>query len=228
MRNDYSPRTRSGSSAASFTLIAGGFALLALLAVIAISILITGSEESALGDINQRLKMEIADLRSDLARSVSDMLSNLAIEGRAMLGELRSLAESGDPGKEAALSAVDFHRSFHALSEIGEAGGRYTLELISESPRRIRSLSVSESKVLNRFRGDPELKELSSLDQNAGEFRYYRPVYLGSSCVACHGDPSLSEEFWGREDGRDCTGAEMESWKPGDVVGVIVVEQQIK
>ncbi|MGC9023200.1 MAG: methyl-accepting chemotaxis protein, partial [Dissulfurimicrobium sp.] len=49
--------------------------------------------------------------------------------------------------------------------------------------------------------------------------RFFRPIVLTKDCEMCHGDPRLSREYWGNDEGKDPTGTVMEGWKAGEVHG---------
>ena len=53
--------------------------------------------------------------------------------------------------------------------------------------------------------------------------RYFRPIRYTESCLACHGDPSRSQELWGRDDGRDVLGYKMEGVDEGDLKGAFEI-----
>jgi methyl-accepting chemotaxis protein WspA len=44
----------------------------------------------------------------------------------------------------------------------------------------------------------------------------------------CHGDPKNSVAFWDNDKGEDFSGATMEGWKTGQIVGVFEVQQSLK
>jgi signal transduction histidine kinase len=46
--------------------------------------------------------------------------------------------------------------------------------------------SKSDREMFERFAGDPDLREWTQLLDAQGEYRYYAPIRLSTSCVACH------------------------------------------
>jgi len=89
-----------------------------------------------------------------------------------------------------------------------------------------------ETKALKAFENDSSLTEYQTIDNSGGQYndsvRYFRPVKLTESCLACHGDPAKSAQDWGNSDGLDITGAKMEGWKVGEVHGAFEVIQSLK
>jgi methyl-accepting chemotaxis protein len=66
------------------------------------------------------------------------------------------------------------------------------------------------------------------MDKEKNAVRYFRPIKLTSTCMYCHGEPSLSKEYWGNDRGQDPTGARMEGWKVGEVHGAFEVVQSLE
>jgi methyl-accepting chemotaxis protein len=65
------------------------------------------------------------------------------------------------------------------------------------------------------------------IDKERNSVRYFRAIRLTSSCLYCHGEPSKSQEYWGRSDGRDITGGPMEGWREGEYHGAFEVVQSL-
>ncbi|MFA8343900.1 MAG: methyl-accepting chemotaxis protein [Rhodothermaceae bacterium] len=79
-----------------------------------------------------------------------------------------------------------------------------------------------ELRVLDKFKKE-KLAEYYEIDEATNKLRYFRPVILSEDCLKCHGDPARSFEYWGRNDGKDVTGTQMENWRAGEVHGAIEV-----
>lgn len=75
-----------------------------------------------------------------------------------------------------------------------------------------------EAEILAKIT-EENLDEYYYVDRDDRSIRYFRPVRLTEDCLICHGDPARSQELWGRDDGTDPTGAEMEGWKEGEIHG---------
>ena len=56
----------------------------------------------------------------------------------------------------------------------------------------------------------------------------FRPIYLDSSCLICHGDPGTSNRLWGNDNGTDITGYAMEGWKDGEMYGAFEFVQSLQ
>ncbi|MDY6820896.1 MAG: methyl-accepting chemotaxis protein [Deferribacterota bacterium] len=61
------------------------------------------------------------------------------------------------------------------------------------------------------------------MDRENNFIRYYKAIRLTKECEYCHGDPSLSEKYWGNNKGLDPTGTKMEGWKAGEVHGAFEI-----
>jgi len=79
-----------------------------------------------------------------------------------------------------------------------------------------------ESAILKKFESENH-NELFEVDEKTNKIRFFRPVKLTEECMRCHGDPQKSFEYWGRNDGKDITGAKMEDWKVGEIHGAFEV-----
>lgn len=75
-----------------------------------------------------------------------------------------------------------------------------------------------EARVLEKMAKE-SLSEYSFFDYDKREVRYFRSIALTKDCLMCHGNPALSKELWGRNDGTDPTGGKMENWKEGEAHG---------
>lgn len=80
-----------------------------------------------------------------------------------------------------------------------------------------------ESEALAYFEKNAGAKEYFVEDKAQNTLRYFRPVRLTEECLYCHGQPSRSQEFWGRNDGKDITGYPMDGKKVGDLHGAFEV-----
>jgi len=75
-----------------------------------------------------------------------------------------------------------------------------------------------EKEILRKLESGTE-KEYWEIDDATNTVRFFRPIKLTEECLKCHGDPDKSTEYWGRSDGKDITGSQMENWKVGEVHG---------
>lgn len=77
---------------------------------------------------------------------------------------------------------------------------------------------AKQLEILKKLQSE-DLIEHYYIDTDRNEVKYYRAIRLSAECLNCHGDPRDSERIWGRDDGKDITGAKMEGWKEGEVHG---------
>lgn len=71
--------------------------------------------------------------------------------------------------------------------------------------------------------GSGPTPEHYEIDSKTGYIRYFKAVRLTKECEWCHGDPKLSKEYWGNDQGLDPTGVKMEGWKAGEVHGAFEI-----
>lgn len=153
-------------------------------------------------------------------------LKQMAIEAKASGDEARYKAVINE-----FLNLVPVVQSMRTLKE-GEKEGGYIFRVFKEFPRNPNNTpDAVEKEVLRKYQQglikgtyviegkyrDPQ----SGKDRKA--IRVFRPVYLTEDCLICHGDPAKSYELWGNREGKDLTGATMENWKAGDIVGAFEI-----
>lgn len=80
-----------------------------------------------------------------------------------------------------------------------------------------------ESQVLKEFAANPSLEEKVVHDTALNAVRYFRPIYLTEDCMLCHGSPTLSQQYWGNDQGMDGTGHHMEDLNVGDLHGAFEI-----
>jgi methyl-accepting chemotaxis protein len=86
-------------------------------------------------------------------------------------------------------------------------------------PRNDENLpDKKEAAILEKMEAE-KLSEYWEIDKANNQVVYFKPIKLTKECLNCHGDPTNSEQLWGRKDGKDITGANMENWKEGEVHG---------
>lgn len=84
-----------------------------------------------------------------------------------------------------------------------------------------------ELEILNQLETG-NIPELWAIDEETDAVRYFRPVVLTEECLKCHGDPARSMEYWGRSDGTDITGKQMENWRAGEIHGAFEIKMPMK
>ena len=83
-----------------------------------------------------------------------------------------------------------------------------------------------QRKALETIR-NKKLTEYHVVNKETNSVHYFRPVYLGKSCLNCHGDPANSMALWGTDNGEDVTGHAMENWEEGRMHGAFEVIQSL-
>lgn len=104
----------------------------------------------------------------------------------------------------------------------------YTLKVPKVSPRNPDNQpDEAELRILSLL-DDKSKKEHWEIDEKTNQIRIFRPVVLTEECLNCHGDPANSQKLWGRADGKDITGVQMEGWKVGEVHGAFELKMDLK
>jgi methyl-accepting chemotaxis protein len=117
------------------------------------------------------------------------------------------------------LYAIPVFSSIHTMrKKAKELGFRFRVPKIN--PRNKKNApDLMEQYFLKKLKKE-NLDEYFEVDLDFyKELRYFRSVRLTKDCLICHGNPALSRELWGRNDGKDPTGGIMENWKEGEIHG---------
>ena len=109
----------------------------------------------------------------------------------------------------------------------GEREGGYEFRVPKFSPRNpANEPDELEARAINTIKADG-LEEYWEIDNSNNTIRYFRPIRLTSTCLACHGDPATSQQLWGNSNGIDPTGGKMENWKAGEIHGAFEVVESL-
>ncbi|MEO1615831.1 MAG: methyl-accepting chemotaxis protein [Planctomycetota bacterium] len=128
--------------------------------------------------------------------------------------------------EDAGIALVPIVAAWQTAMKKSEAGG-YQFRVPAENPRNPENTpSELEAEALAAIKAG-NLEEYHVVNEQTNSVHYFRPVKITSTCLACHGQPSKSEELWGRTDGYDVTGHLMEGWKEGDMHGAFEVVQSL-
>lgn len=137
---------------------------------------------------------------------------------------LREWADKGEIDK--VIGAVPVVTGWRTAMRKAEEGG-YTFKVPKFFPRNPKNTPDSlEAKVLNKITAE-NLAEYYVIDKELNAVRFFRPVKLSQTCMACHGDPATSQELWGNNKGLDPTGVKMENWNVGEIHGAFEVIQSL-
>ena len=183
-------------------------------------------------------------LRSSVQKSV---LHGLEQEMRSILVQAESTTDS--IGDLAMKGAFDYKSLQEELQKVGKANYRQTLfyqtvpvvaaweairratdgtplkfRIARDNPRNPENAPQTplERQLLQEL-DNPSVKEVFTVDYDAGLIAYARPVIMSQSCMQCHGDPATSRTG----DGKDLLGFQMENWKPGDRQGAYILTAPI-
>ena len=140
--------------------------------------------------------------------------------------QLKEAAESAGTNKrgrhEQILARLPVVTAWEAAEAIAEKGG-FEFRTPKRNPRnpdnRPDAVEREALESLQRSGAD----EYYLVDEEINALRYFRPIRLGESCLACHGDPVSAEPLWGRSDGKDLTGHAMEGERAGEIHGAFEV-----
>ncbi|HOP31249.1 MAG TPA: methyl-accepting chemotaxis protein [Spirochaetota bacterium] len=123
-------------------------------------------------------------------------------------------------------SIIPIVSAFNAIKKTGEST-IFEFRTPVMNPRNpVNKPSERDLEILNKLKNE-NLKEYYFIDRKSDKLVYYQPLLMNEHCVKCHGDPSLSESYWGNRDGLDLTGRKMEGLKPGDFYGAMVLAYDI-
>jgi methyl-accepting chemotaxis protein len=146
---------------------------------------------------------------------------------RMGLFTVEQLKEWGQGGhRDKVLAAVPVVTAWNtAMAKASEQ--HYEFRVPKFSPRNPRNEpDPIEAGVLRKL-SEERLEDHWVIDEERNAVRYFRAIRLTQSCLYCHGNPAMSQEYWGRNDGRDITDGPMENWKEGEYHGAFEVIQSL-
>ncbi|MGB9713138.1 MAG: methyl-accepting chemotaxis protein [Dissulfurimicrobium hydrothermale] len=167
------------------------------------------------------------------AEAMRSMIAKLNSQGafKTYVYDIKRGLESQDPAyKKAALQklleTVPVVSTISMLKKNAKEAG-YLLRVPKINPRNPNNTpDPTEKEVLERLSTgkDTDIAVFGRYkNPNTGKeedvLRFFRPIVLTKDCEMCHGDPRLSREYWGNDEGKDPTGTVMEGWKAGEVHG---------
>lgn len=176
---------------------------------------------------NARIDAEVASARTTvlMAESVRDNMETKWALGLFTPADLREFAETmpKKQAKERILAAVPVVAAWESAKAKSDEGG-FTFRTPREGARNPKNEpDPLESEALQYFEQNPDAIEWYTIDEDMNAVRYFRPVRLSESCMACHGDPATSEDLWGNKDGIDIAGFDMDDKEVGDLHGAFEV-----
>ena len=136
------------------------------------------------------------------------------------------LAYGREGQKDKLLAAVPVVTAWRTAQRNAQEG-QYQFKIPKFQPRNpANEPDAQEAQVLKLFK-ESNLNEHYIIDSKTNAVRYFRAVRLSKACLYCHGQPSLSQEYWGNDKGLDPLGGPMEGWKVGEVHGAFEVIQSL-
>lgn len=146
----------------------------------------------------------------------------------------------GDAGREKILEAVPVISALRSAAMQAEAGG-YTFRAPKINPRNsrnepdaldLRALEQLRQQQPSLMPGQTNQNALVLRDPENNAVRYYRAVYLGETCLYCHGsaqDPrhNIWPDPQRNPEGRDPTGGIMEGMALGDFHAAFMIAQSL-
>jgi methyl-accepting chemotaxis protein len=119
-------------------------------------------------------------------------------------------------------SIIPIVSAFNAVKKAGEST-IFSFRTPVINPRnQANNATEADLKIFDKLKNE-NLKDYYYIDRKTDQLHYYQTLRVGEHCVKCHGDPSLSEKYWGNRDGIDLTGRKMEGYRTGDFYGAMVL-----
>ncbi|MCO6438231.1 MAG: DUF3365 domain-containing protein [Phycisphaerae bacterium] len=158
------------------------------------------------------------------AESTREEMGKKWDQGIFTAAELKKWADEKQLGK--VLSAVPVVTAWQAaMAKAKEGGFEFRVpKFQARNPQN--EPDAFEARVLNMMH-EQSLAEYYEIDKERNAIRYFRPVKLTQDCMLCHGDPKMSAEYWGNDQGLDPTGTRMENWKVGEIHGAFEIVQSL-
>ncbi len=101
--------------------------------------------------------------------------------------------------------------------------GNYQFRVPKFQPRNPENQPDSMESVILKQLAKSNQNNYWFIDKTTNSLRSFRSVRLNDGCLLCHGDPANSQQYWGRSDGKDITGGNMEGWKSGEIHGAFEI-----
>nr|HPJ36628.1 methyl-accepting chemotaxis protein [Spirochaetota bacterium] len=119
-------------------------------------------------------------------------------------------------------SIIPIVSAFNAIKKTGE-NTIFQFRTPVMNPRNPANKPTEKDiDILDKLKNE-NLPEFYYIDRKEDKLVYYQALRMNEHCVKCHGNPALSEKYWGNKNGLDLTGKKMEGYKPGDFYGAMVL-----
>lgn len=154
--------------------------------------------------------------------------------------QLQTWAAEGDAGRDKILETVPVISALRAVTMQADAGG-YTFRAPKIDPRNsnnepdeldLQALAQLRERQPQWLSGEPFDNDLVLQDRENNTVRYYRAVYLGETCLYCHGSAqNPRHNIWPdpqrNPQGLDPTGGAMEGLAAGDFHAAFMIAQSL-
>ena len=160
-----------------------------------------------------------------VSESIRDNTTNQWEKGIINKDRLQTLLINKSPSeaKSIIMATVPVATAWSVIKE-KEKNGNFRFKAPTIKPRNPKNEpDAIETIALNYFSSNPSAAEYTYVDEEKGEFRYFRPVKQEKQCQICHGDPATSAQIWGNNQGVDVLGYPMENKRTGDLHGAFEI-----
>jgi len=124
-------------------------------------------------------------------------------------------------------STIPIVSAFNAIRAGGE-NSIYKLRTPTLKPRNKKNVPTEEDlKIFEKLKDLKGDEGYSHFNRETNKFSYYQPIRLSTQCLQCHGDPALSNKYWGNDQGLDPTGHKMEGYNAGMFYGAMIFTYDI-
>lgn len=165
-----------------------------------------------------------ADAINLTAESVRKEMDKRWAQGVFSQEEVKTWAQTGQMDK--ILAIVPVVMAWQSAMEGAKESG-YTFKVPKFDPRNPENTPDEvEGPILRKMKAEG-LNKYTMIDQDLNAIRTFRAVRLSETCMMCHGQPSMSEKYWGNEKGLDPFGVKMEGWEVGSMHGAFEIIQSL-
>jgi len=123
-------------------------------------------------------------------------------------------------------SIIPIVSAFNAIKKTGESTIFQFRTPVMNPRNPANKPDEKDLEILNKLKSE-NLTEFYYIDHKKDTLNYYQTLRMNEHCVKCHGDPALSQAYWGNKEGLDLTGKKMEGLKPGDFYGAMVLTYRL-
>ncbi|HOK92621.1 MAG TPA: methyl-accepting chemotaxis protein [Spirochaetota bacterium] len=123
-------------------------------------------------------------------------------------------------------SIIPIVSAFNAIKKTGESTIFHFRTPVMNPRNPANKPTDKDLEILQKLKNEGR-DDFYYIDAKNNKLHYYQTIKMNDHCVKCHGDPKLSEAYWGNKEGLDLTGRKMEGYKPGDFYGAMVLSYDL-